>query len=120
MERDKAELERRLALAVEELWCDDKDFRKVLDLFKEVVSCIEVGRRLPQVEDVCEGARKRLRKTIRPHHNRGTGKPGAIQAEGMPLSPYRPALQCRAVGPAPGDVCYEPGPDSPMVSNISL
>ena len=29
MERDKAELERRLALAVEELWCDDKDFRKV-------------------------------------------------------------------------------------------
>ena len=46
MERDRAELERRLALAVEELWCDDKDFRKVLDLFKEVVSCIEVGRRL--------------------------------------------------------------------------
>ena len=64
MERDRAELERRLELAVEELWCDDKDFRKVLDLFKEVVSCIEVGRRLPQAEDVCQGARKRLRKTI--------------------------------------------------------
>ena len=32
MERDRAELERRLALAVEELWCNDKDFRKVLDL----------------------------------------------------------------------------------------
>ena len=36
----------------------------MLDLFKEVVSCIEVGRRLPQAEDVCQGARKRLRETI--------------------------------------------------------
>ena len=36
----------------------------MLDLFKEVVSCIEVGRRLPQAEDVCQGARKRLRKMI--------------------------------------------------------
>ena len=32
----------------------------MLDLFKEVVSCIEVGRRLPQAEDVCQGARKTI------------------------------------------------------------
>ena len=44
MERDRAELERRLALAVEELWCDDKDFRKVLDLLRGTEAAEEDDR----------------------------------------------------------------------------
>ena len=77
MDIGRDELERRFAAAIRELNRDGCTFLKVRDLFhrSDNLTDIEVGRRVQQAVDLCEGAQRRL--ALPDLLTKGTGTPAA-------------------------------------------